>query len=164
MHAPIPASPEQASHLGRVSIAPSVTVMTVKGRTEFDPQNFLEALSFAICTATKGMSSPCINTAVSICASFDLTYSSATHSNHNFLLFLACYCNEARRYRFEISSSAHTMDFNTAAPPETMKYRSQPAHDSPTSATTVADENEKPVFFFDIDNCVRKVSRLYESR
>lgn len=46
------------------------------------------------------------------------------------------------------------MDFNTAAPPQTMDYRSQPQHDSPGNGTTVADENEKPVFFFDIDNCV----------
>ncbi|KNG46844.1 pyrimidine 5-nucleotidase [Stemphylium lycopersici] len=46
------------------------------------------------------------------------------------------------------------MDFNTAAPPQTMNYRSQPQHDSPRNGTTVADENEKPVFFFDIDNCL----------
>ncbi|EMD62320.1 hypothetical protein GGP41_002150 [Bipolaris sorokiniana] len=46
------------------------------------------------------------------------------------------------------------MHFNTAAPPETMNYRSQPAHDSPANGTAIVDENEKPVFFFDIDNCL----------
>jgi len=46
------------------------------------------------------------------------------------------------------------MDFNTAAPPETMDYRSQSQHESSAQNGMAADENEKPVFFFDIDNCV----------
>jgi pyrimidine and pyridine-specific 5'-nucleotidase len=49
------------------------------------------------------------------------------------------------------------MEFNTAAPPETMSYRSQVQQDSPANGS-VTDENEKPVFFFDIDNCVSKIS------
>jgi pyrimidine and pyridine-specific 5'-nucleotidase len=49
------------------------------------------------------------------------------------------------------------MEFNTAAPPETMSYRSQVQQDSPAKGSTT-DENEKPVFFFDIDNCVSKIS------
>jgi pyrimidine and pyridine-specific 5'-nucleotidase len=49
------------------------------------------------------------------------------------------------------------MEFNTAAPPETMSYRSQTQQDLPANGSK-ADENEKPVFFFDIDNCVSKIS------
>jgi pyrimidine and pyridine-specific 5'-nucleotidase len=49
------------------------------------------------------------------------------------------------------------MEFNTAAPPETMSYRSQTQQDSPANGSMVV-ENEKPVFFFDIDNCVSKIS------
>jgi len=46
------------------------------------------------------------------------------------------------------------MSFNTAAPPETMEYRSQSQHDSTANSNAQVDENEKPVFFFDIDNCL----------
>jgi hypothetical protein len=49
------------------------------------------------------------------------------------------------------------MEFNTAAPPEAMSYRSKTQQDSLTNGS-LADENEKPVFFFDIDNCVSNIS------
>ncbi|KAF1836445.1 pyrimidine 5-nucleotidase [Decorospora gaudefroyi] len=45
------------------------------------------------------------------------------------------------------------MPFNTAAPPQTMDYRSQTQQDPPTNGSTT-DQSEKPVFFFDIDNCL----------
>jgi pyrimidine and pyridine-specific 5'-nucleotidase len=49
------------------------------------------------------------------------------------------------------------MEFNTAAPPEAMSYRSQTQQDSSANGSA-AHENEKPVFFFDIDNCVSTIS------
>ena len=53
------------------------------------------------------------------------------------------------------------MSFNTAAPPESMEYRQ---YDSTANNNATVDENEKPVFFFDIDNCVGIHLPMYESK